>query len=177
MNLKEKKINSKKIYDGVIMSVHVDEVELPNKEKSTREYSKHGKACCVVAKLENGKFLLEKQFRYPLNEVIYEFPAGKCDKDEDTKIAALRELKEETGYSAQNIIFLGNVIPACAYSDEILYIYYCDKLVKGDTHLDANEFLEVLEVSEEEIVQLIKQNKIQDSKTIAAFYKYQLMVK
>lgn len=177
MNLIEKKVKSKTVFKGVIMDVNVDEISLPNGEKSSREYSVHGGASCIIARLNNGKILMERQFRYPVNKIIYEFPAGKCDKNEDPKLAALRELKEETGYIANRIEFLGNIIPAAAYSNEVLSIYYCDDLVKGETNLDDNEFLEVIELSEEEIEELIRNNEIIDSKTVAGFYQYKLKIK
>lgn len=174
MNLIEKKIKSKTVFKGVIMDVNVDEVTLPNNETSIREYSVHGGASCVVARLDNGKLLMERQFRYPIGEVIYEFPAGKCDPNENKKEAALRELKEETGYIAKRIEFLGNLIPAAAYSNEIINIYFCEGLQKGEISLDDNEFLEVIELSEDEIEELIRTNKITDAKTIVGFYQYKL---
>ena len=99
MNLKEKKLSSELIYKGKIIDVYKDKVLCPNGHESYREYVSHCKASCIMALLPNGKFILEKQYRYPYDEVIYEFPAGKCDPNEDPLKTATRELEEETGCS------------------------------------------------------------------------------
>ena len=151
MDLKEKKLSSKEIYKGKILDLYVDEVMCPNGHKSSRELIRHCKASCIIAKLDNGNFLLEKQYRYPYDEVILEFPAGKCDKGEDPKITALRELEEETGYKANDIEFLGEYYPTCAYTDEIIYLYFASNLVKTKQHLDENEALNVFEVTKDEL--------------------------
>lgn len=169
MDLKEKKLDSELIYKGKIIDVYKDKVLCPNGHTSYREYIKHCKASCVIAKTSDGKYLLEKQFRYPYDEVLIEFPAGKCDENEDPIITAKRELEEETGYSSDNIVYLGKIYPTCAYSDEIIYCYYADSLKKSHIHLDENEFVEVFEASYEEIKGMIKSGIIKDAKTIACF--------
>ena len=169
MDLKEKKIESSTIYEGKIIDVYKDKVLCPNGHISYREYIKHCKASCVIAKKENGKYLLERQYRYPYDEVIVEFPAGKCDKGEDPKVTAVRELEEETGYKANSIKYLGKIYPTCAYSDEIIYCYYAENLTLTSKHLDENEFVDVFEASYEEIKEMIKNGKIVDAKTIACF--------
>ncbi len=168
MELKEKTISSEEIYKGKIIDVYRDKVLCPNGKESYREYIKHCRASCVVAKLPNGKFLIEKQYRYPYDEIIYEFPAGKCDKGEDPKNTALRELEEETGYRANHIEYIGEIYPSCAYTDEIIYLYYADNLVKKDIHWDENERLEIYEMSMEEILKLMSDGILKDAKSVSA---------
>ncbi len=168
MELKEKTISSEEIYKGKIIDVYRDKVLCPNGKESYREYIKHCRASCVVAKLPNGKFLIEKQYRYPYDEIIYEFPAGKCDKGEDPKNTALRELEEETGYRANHIEYIGEIYPSCAYTDEIIYLYYADNLVKKDIHWDENERLEIYEMSMDEILKLMSDGILKDAKSVSA---------
>ena len=119
-----------------------------------------------MALLPNGKFILEKQYRYPYDEVIYEFPAGKCDSNEDPLKTATRELEEETGYSANKVVFLGEIYPSCAYTNEIIYCYFATELEKGDQHLDENEALEIEEFTLDELNELVRQGVIKDAKTL-----------
>lgn len=166
MALKETKVESEVIYLGKIIDVYKDKVMLPNGQTTFREYIKHCKASCILAKLPNGKFLIEKQFRYPYNEVLYEFPAGKCDKDEDPKDTALRELEEETGYKANSITYLGKMYPSCAYTDEVIYLYFATNLEKTSQNLDENENVEVYEMSFDEILELVKTGQLNDAKSL-----------
>lgn len=168
MDLKEKKISSEEIYKGKIIDVYRDKVICPNGKESYREYIKHCRASCIIAKLPNGKFLMEKQYRYPYDEVIYEFPAGKCDKDEDPAITARRELEEETGYFAKKIEYIGEIYPSCAYTDEIIYIYFASELTKTHQHLDDNEMVEVFELSMDEILELARKGELKDAKSVCA---------
>ena len=176
MKLKEKKIGSKEVFKGHILDLFVDDVICPNGHQTTREVIRHCKASCVLAQLDNGNFILEKQYRYPYDDVIFELPAGKADGDEDPKVTAKRELLEETGYSAKTIEFLGEFYPSAAYTDEIIYLYYATNLVKKTQHLDENESLEVLEYSFQDIEKLIKDGKIKDGKTLATFLYYKLKI-
>ncbi len=169
---KEKKISSKNVFKGKLLDVYLDEVKCLDGTKSTRELIRHCKASCVLAFTSDNKVVMERQYRYPYDEVLYELPAGKCDKDEDPKVTALRELEEETGYKANKIKYLGMIYPSCAYTDEIIYCYLAENLVKAKTHLDAGEFLEVEFLSLEEVLKLIKEDKINDAKTIATIAYY-----
>ncbi len=166
MELKEKQVDSELIYKGKIIDVYKDKVSLPDGTITYREYIKHCKASCVLAKLPNGKFLIEKQFRYPYQEVIYEFPAGKCDKNEDPINTASRELEEETGYKANKVTYLGKMYPTCAYTDEVIYLYFAEDLVKTSQNLDENENVEVLEMSKEEILNLVRSGELKDAKSL-----------
>lgn len=174
MNLKETKKSSKNVYKGKLLNVFEDTVICPDGKETTREYIKHSKAVCIIAFLSNNKVLLERQYRYPCDEVLYEFPAGKIDKNEDEDKAAIRELEEETGYHANTLKYLGYIYPSCAYTDEIIYLYEARDLVKTKQNLDENEFVEVLEASLDEIKQLIASNTIKDAKTICALQFYML---
>jgi ADP-ribose pyrophosphatase len=177
MDLKEKKLASKSIYKGHIVNLFVDDVLCPNGHKSTREVIRHCKAACVVAKLPNGKYILEKQFRYPYDEVIYEIPAGKTDEGETTLTTAKRELEEETGYRPNKVEFLGTFYPSPAYTDEIIDMYYAEDLVKTEQHLDENEAINLMEVTLDELKDMIKNNEIKDGKTLAAIFEFILKIK
>ena len=174
MDLKEKKLTSKEIYKGKIIDVYCDQVLCPNGNISTREVVRHCKASCILAFLPNGKVLLEKQYRYPYDEILYELPAGKVDEKEDCKEAALRELGEETGYKAHQIHYLGCMYPTCAYTDEELHLYVATDLIKTKQNLDENESVEVLEVSFKELLDLIQTNQLKDAKSICAVQLYLL---
>ena len=170
--LKEKKISSELIYKGKIIDVYKDKVECPNGHISYRELIRHCKASCILAFNDKGNILLERQYRYPYDEVIYEFPAGKCDAGEDPKDTAVRELEEETGYHANNIEFLGVMYPSCAYTDEVIYLYVAKDLVKTKQHLDENEALMIEEVSLGKLIETINEGKVVDAKTLCALTYY-----
>lgn len=174
MDLKEKKINDEIVFKGHLLEVHKDEVLCPNGHKSTREFINKGKAACVIALNNDGKFILERQFRYPYDDVIIEFPAGKSDPNEDGKVTAFRELKEETGYEANTLLYLGSTYPSVAYTNEIIDLYFAKDLKMTETHLDENEFVEVFYKSEDEIKEMIVNGQIKDAKTTHAFLLYLL---
>lgn len=172
MELTEKTLSSQLIFDGKILKVYFDDIELPDGGKATREFIRHVGAVCIVALTDDGKIILEKQYRYPFGAVITEIPAGKLDsKEEDPLCAASRELKEETGVSAREMIYLGDFYPACAYSDEIIRIFLARGLSFGETSLDEDEFINVEKVPLEEAVRDIMEGKIKDGKTQAAVLK------
>lgn len=123
-NLTETKLTSEKIYSGCILDFYRDTVRLPNGGTAPRELSRHVGAVCIVPLLDDGRVIVERQFRYPVNEVITEIPAGKRDsRDEAPEAAARRELREETGITARELIPLGPFYPAAAYSDEVIWMY------------------------------------------------------
>lgn len=172
MSNKEEKLSSQEIFKGKILNVYLDKVKLPNGNESTREVIRHCKASAVLAFDIKGDVIIEEQFRYPYDDTIIEIPAGKCDGNEDPKDAAIRELKEETGYSAKFIEFLGLFYPSVAYTDEIIYLYLATGLTKGEQHLDKDESLEYKKVSFKKLLSMIEQGKIQDGKTLAAVTYY-----
>lgn len=172
MELTEKQTNSTKIFSGKILDLYFDEVLLPDGKNATREYLRHVGAVCIAAVTDDGQIVLEKQFRYPLGEVITEIPAGKLEsKSEDPLEAAKRELKEETGVSAAQWIFLGKFYPACAYSDEVIYTYLAKDLRFGETSPDEDEFINVETVPLEDAVRDVMSGKIKDGKTQSAVMK------
>ena len=171
-SLFEKQLNSTNVYKGRLLDVYSDEIVLPNGHKSKREYIKHVGAACVVPVDDEGNVIIEKQFRYPFSKVLTEIPAGKLDSKAEPHLdAALRELKEETGYSAEKMIYLGEFYPTCAYSDEIIHMYLATGLNKGEQKLDDDEFVGVEKMPLEELVAEIMKGNIPDGKTQTAILK------
>ena len=164
--LKETCVQSEDIFEGTVLHVKRDTVALPNGGTGIRELIRHIGAVCVIPVLENGDAVMERQYRYPVNRVILEIPAGKLDApDEDRLAAAQRELKEETGYTAEEWIDLGPFHPAPAYSDEYITMYLARKLHRGEQALDADEFLDVCTVPLSELVEDVMSGRISDAKT------------
>ncbi len=177
-NLFEKQLSSENVYKGVLLDVYRDKIELPNGNGSTREYIKHVGAACVVPVDCDGNIIIEKQFRYPFSTVLTEIPAGKLDsKSEPHLDAAGRELKEETGYTAEKMIYLGEFYPTCAYSDEVIHMYLATGLTKGEQKLDDDEFVGVEKMPLEEAVNEIMKGNIPDGKTQTAILKAYLYLK
>lgn len=171
-NLNEKTLTSKQIFDGYILHLYLDEIELPNGNKSTREVIRHLGAVGIVPVTEDGKVVIERQFRYPLNRVVTEIPAGKLDSlSEDRLEAAKRELREETGITADEWIDLGGYHPAAAYCDEYLTLYLAKGLNMGTQDLDEDEFLNIEMVPIKELVDDIFAGEITDGKTQVAILK------
>lgn len=169
--MKETKLSSKKIYECSFLSLYEDNVRLSNQKTSKRIYVKHPGGAAMLATTPKDKVILIKQFRYPLDEVLYEIPAGKMDMDaESFKACAIRELEEETGYQSNEISFLYQVYPCVGYSDEKIEIYRAKNAfeVKHPIAQDEDEDIEVYVFTKEEAKQLLLQNHIKDSKTLIA---------
>ena len=176
--LEEVKIASKEIFDGHILHVYRDTVELPNGKEASRELIRHIGAVAVVPLTDDGNVIVERQFRYPLGQVITEIPAGKLDSfDEDRLEAIKRELREETGYVADEWMELGDYHPADAYTDERITLYLATGLHKGERELDEDEFLDVIEVPLIDLVKDVAAGKITDGKTQVAILKTYLLLK
>ncbi len=170
--LGEVQTGSEDIFDGYILHVKRDRVSLPNGNVAVRELIRHIGAVCVVPVTEDHKVIMERQFRYPIDRVITEIPAGKLDdKDEDRLTAAKRELREETGYEAEEWVDLGLYYPAPAYSDEKITMYLARGLHKGERDLDEDEFLNISEIPIDELVADILSGRITDGKTQVAILK------
>ena len=170
--LRETQLSSREIFDGRILHVFEDTVRLPNGAAASREYLRHIGAVCVIPVLEDGSVLVERQYRYPVAQVLTEIPAGKLDaKDEEHLLAAHRELREETGATAERWTSLGLFYPACAYSDEAIEMYLAQGLHFGERHLDADEFLNVARVPLTELVEEVMAGRIPDAKTQIAILK------
>ena len=171
-NLTEVQTDSQEIYDGVILHVFKDTVSLPNGNPATREVIRHVGAVGVIPVAEDGKVIIERQFRYPLDRVVTEIPAGKLDSfTEDRLSAAKRELEEETGYTAKEWISLGDYYPTPAYCDERITLYLARGLALGQRHLDEDEFLNFELVPLSDLVEDVMNGRITDGKTQVAVLK------
>ena len=173
MEFTEKTINSQLIFDGRVVKLYKDKIELPTGQESLREVVKHSGGVVIFAKKED-KVLLVKQFRYPMKEVLYELPAGKLEKGEDPFEAAKRELEEETGYCANKWTDLGYVYTSPGYSDEKLYLYMAEDLKFTHCHPDEGEILQALEYGYEDVLKMVANGEINDAKTLCAIMRAQI---
>ena len=166
-NLVEKKLSSEKVFDGVLLHVRKDEVELPNGHKAVREWIEHPGASAIIPLLPDNQIILVRQFRYPVGQVTLEVPAGKLDKKgEDPIICAERELSEETGYTAGKIWKLTTIATTVGFSDEVIHLYAATDLTKGMQHPDEDEFINVVKVPLTAALQMVETGKIIDAKSI-----------
>lgn len=161
-------ISSTVVLDGGMMVVKRDQVRLPSGNQSQREYILHPGAVLIIPVLDNGNLLLERQFRYPLNQVFIELPAGKIDPGEDVLLTGQRELLEETGYLARDWIYLGLQHPCIGYSDEVIYMFIAKGLSLGDAHQDEDEAIELFEASLDDCLEMVATQQITDAKTTLA---------
>ena len=168
-NLIEKKISSEDVFDGVLLHVKKDTVQLPNGHKAPREWIKHPGASAVVPIFPNGDIILVKQFRYPINQVTIEIPAGKLDiEGEDPVTCAERELSEETGYTAGKIWKLTTIATTVGFSNEMIHLYAAEDLKSGRQHTDEDEFINCLKIPIKEALKMIDEGKIFDAKSVIA---------
>ena len=165
MDLEEKKLSSEEIFDGVAIHLFRDEILLPNGNKGVREVVRHPGAVCVIPITDDGNVVFVNQFRYALDRVTLEVPAGKLEKGEDPMEAALRELSEETGISAGRIEPLGALYTSPALIDEIIYMYIATELSQGEQHLDEDEFVNAVKIPLCDAVDMVMDDKILDAKT------------
>ncbi len=154
------------VFDGNLLKVHRDTVRLPDGSQGEREYIRHPGAVAIVALFDDGKVLLERQFRYPHRREFIEIPAGKLDPGEPHLATAKRELLEETGYVAAEWTRLGVIHTAIGYADEAIELFLAKKLTQKSAKLDAGEFLEVFTVDFAQAVEMIRDGRITDSKTV-----------
>ena len=170
--LAEKRISTEDIFDGVILHVKRDMVALSNGSSAVREVIRHIGAVCVIPVTENNEVIMERQYRYPLDRVILEIPAGKLDAPDEDRLSAIkRELREETGYTADEWTELGDFHPAPAYSDEYITMYMARGLHKGERHLDEDEFLDVYAIPLTDLVRDVMEGRISDAKTQVCILK------
>ncbi len=165
----EKKLTSELIYQGKIINVYRDKVECENGNIATREVVRHHGGVGVLAIVDN-KILLVKQYRYPNATDTLEIPAGKLEPNEDTGVCALRELEEETGYSAKEIDLIAKFLPTPGYSDEWLYVYEAKDVFKVENprDCDEDEVIELIRLDIDEAYQMVVNGQIFDSKTMIA---------
>ena len=166
-DLTEHFVSGEQIFDGKLLEVHRDVVRLPDGSEATREYIRHPGAVAVVALFDDGRVLLERQYRYPQRREFIELPAGKLEPDEPHLDTAKRELLEETGYRADEWTRLGVVHTAIAYTDEAIELFLARKLTPGVARLDDGEFLETLILPFAEAIAMIRDGRISDVKTVA----------
>ena len=171
MSFYEKQIETKTVYDGLIVKVKMDIVELQNGNRTKREVVEHPGGVCIVAVTNDNKVLLVRQFRYTMREELLEIPAGKLEAGEDPFSCAVRELSEETGYTAKKWISLDMIYPSAGVYSEALHQYLALDLQPGEMHLDENELLSVEEVDIDEVIEKIITNKMRDAKTIIGVLK------
>lgn len=159
------------IYNGRVLTMHVDDVLLCNDQKANRECVDHPGGVAVIGVTDDDMVVLVRQFRYPYKETIYEIPAGKLEKGEDPFEAGKREFKEETGGVAEEYISLGEIYPSPGYTNEIIRLYAAKNITFEGQNLDDDEFLQVCQISFDELIRRIMSGEIKDAKTIAAAFK------
>ncbi len=176
MELTEKRLSTEQIFDGRILHIRRDLVELPDGTQSVREVVDHPGGVCILALDEENQALLVSQFRYPYEQVVRELPAGKLEYGEDPDAAAIRELKEETGAAPGEFRSLGELYPSPGYCGEIIRMYLARDLSFGEAHLDADEFLNLERIPFSQLVEQVLSGEIKDAKTIAAVLKAKLLL-
>ena len=172
MIIEEKTLSSERIYEGAILNLRKDKVTVKDGRTSYREIVEHNGGVIILGITDEGKIPMIRQYRKPTNSIVFELPAGKLEKDEDPTEAALRELKEETGYSAGRIRYITAFYPTVGYSEEILHIFFAEDLIAGDTDFDDNESIEIEEYYPEELYSLIDSGEMNDGKTLIALLLY-----
>lgn len=166
-HLRESLVSSEEAFAGKLLRVKRDTVRLPDGKQATREFVTHPGAVVMIAELPNGKLLFERQFRYPLDRVFLELPAGKIHPGEDILLTARRELQEETGFVAERWHYLGVIHPCIGYSDERIEIFFAQGLSHVGHALDEGEFLEVHELHLDEAMEAVRDGRLTDGKSVA----------
>ena len=166
MLYEEKTMKSERIFEGKVLTLRVDTIELPNKKYSKREIIEHSGGVAIVAVTDEWEIVLVKQYRKAIEDFLLELPAGKLEYGEDPLECGKRELKEETGYTAGSMELLSETYSSPGYSTEKIYIYLARDLVAGESALDEGEYLEVDKIKIEKLIEMVNNNKIKDSKTI-----------
>jgi ADP-ribose pyrophosphatase len=166
-DLTEHFVSGARVYDGALLKVHRDLVRLPDGTEGAREYIRHPGAVAIVALFDDGRVLLERQFRYPHRRVFIEIPAGKLEPGEPHLKTARRELIEETGYSASDWTPLGILHTSIAYTDETIELFLARGLAPAERKLDLGEFLEVFSVPFDEAIAMIREGRITDAKSVS----------
>lgn len=171
MDMTEKKLSSRLVYEGKVLRLHVDTVELPNGKQSLREVADHPGGVAIVALDDRDNVLTVKQYRYVFSRVMEEIPAGKLERGEDPRDAALRELREETGAAPERFTDLGPLIVSPGAYGEVLHLYLAEGLTIGAQSPDEDEFLDVVRTPFDKMVRRVLDGELQDAKTVAGVLK------
>ena len=171
MIFEEKSVSSKKIFDGKVIKVRVDEVAMPDGSTATRELVEHPGGVGIVALTDNNEIILVKQYRKAVGTVVSEIPAGKLEPGEEHLVCGMRELEEETGYKAKNFKYLGFIYPSPGFMDEKTHIYLATELYPGKANLDPDEYLDTFKMPLKELEDKILNNEIKDAKTVVGVLK------
>ncbi|MGB4589323.1 MAG: NUDIX hydrolase [Clostridiaceae bacterium] len=169
MEFMEDTISKKDLYQGKIITLETHEVKLADGKTAFREIVRHPGGVCILARDEEEKILLVKQFRKPMEEAYFELPAGKLEKNLTPFENAVKELEEETGYKCSELISLGSFATSPGYSDEIIHLYEARNLCQGVKGGDDDEFIEIIRLTDDEFMDYIKKGAIKDLKTVAAY--------
>ena len=167
-DLTEHFVSGEQVFDGDLLKVYRDKVRLPDGSSGGREYIRHPGAVAIVPLFDDGRVLLERQFRYPHRREFIEIPAGKLEPGEPHLATAKRELAEETGYAAADWRYLGVIHTAIAYTDEAIHLYLAKRLSRTERKLDQGEFLETLVRPFDEALGMIRDGELSDAKSVAA---------
>ncbi len=165
-HLRETSLHSETVMRGHFLHIRRDTVRLPDGQPATREYVVHPGAVMVIPLLDDGRVLLERQFRFPMDRAMVEFPAGKLDAGEGALVCARRELREETGYHAHEWARAGVLHPTISYSNEFIDIWFARGLVAGERALDQGEFLDLLTATPQELLGWCRDGTVTDAKTL-----------
>jgi len=164
--LAETCVESTTLHAGKFLTLKCDTVALPDGKHATREYVQHPGAVMVIPLFDDGRVLMESQYRYPIGKVMAEYPAGKLDPEESALACAVRELREETGYTAREYVFLTRIHPVISYSTEFIDLYLARGLTAGERKLDDGEFLETFTATLPDLLEWVRSGQITDVKTI-----------
>lgn len=176
MELKETMVSTETVYEGIIVNVRRDKAKLIDGRITNREVVEHPGGVCVFALDNEGKVILVRQYRYPMQEVVLELPAGKLEKGEDPSDSGLRELGEETGLVPQTYLPMGVSFSSPGIMEEKIYYFFATDLVQGPVHPDDGEFLEVVRVPYEELLEMARKGEIKDAKTLVAILKASMVL-
>jgi ADP-ribose pyrophosphatase len=166
VHLAETLVASDEVFKGRFLHIRSDTVRLPDGSRATREHVIHPGAVMIIAQLEDGRVVLERQYRHPMHAVMIEFPAGKLDPGEDSLACAQRELREETGYTARQWAKAGVLHPVISYSTEFIDIWFARDLTAGERKLDAGEFLDVFTATPAQLLAGCGNGQVTDAKTL-----------
>ena len=172
----EETFKTERIYEGKVLNLRVDTVELPDKKYSKREIVEHPEAVGILPITKEGKIILVEQFRKPVEKSLLEIPAGKVESKEKPIVCALRELEEETGYTSSEIKKINQFYTTPGFSNEIMHIFLATNLKKGNAKPDDDEYIKKYEFTIGEILEKIKKGELEDSKTLVAILQYREII-